>query len=303
VRPSISARRAAAPPVDANTEIAPTRSWVALNTMIAVNVLFVAYNALEAMHLFGGRPPSGMTTQQYAHQGALWLTVALFLLTVVVGSIFHGPIARHPKGRLVRALGMAWVGQGLVVALSTYGRIAIHIQHSGLSNLRIVGILGTTLVVAGVVMVGIKLRRDLPLSWLVTRQLEAFAITVVLFAITPTHYISARVNVARIERGELAPLLHMPAQSREIESAPVLIELLSHPDPIVREGVAALLERERITLHSDVEERSSFRERDLLAAHVSAELDAASERIRRASSTTTIDDEAAARMNDVALAH
>jgi hypothetical protein len=83
----------------------------------------------------------------------------------------------------------------------------------------------------------------------------------------------------------------------------VLLELLSHPDPTVREGVAALLERERVALHSDVEERSSFRERDLLAARVSAELDAASERIRRASSTTTIDDEAIARMNDVAFAH
>lgn len=57
------------------------------------------------------------------------------------------------------------MAQGLVLALGTYRRIAIHVAFSGLSDLRIVGILGTTLVVAGGVAVALKLRRRHTFTW------------------------------------------------------------------------------------------------------------------------------------------
>lgn len=49
---------------------------VARNTLAALNVLFFFYNALDAAYLLAGAPPTGMRTQQYAHQGAFWLTIA-----------------------------------------------------------------------------------------------------------------------------------------------------------------------------------------------------------------------------------
>ena len=141
------------------------------------------------------------------------------------------------------------------------------------------GILDTTLVVAGLVAVALKLRRRHTLTWLVRRQLDAFAVALVLYAVFPTHLVSARVNVARIENGEYCPVLHMFRQSTQPESAASLLPLLGHSDVRVRQGVAALLEHEREVLSHDVGAQASWRERDVATPRALRELDAAAPRI------------------------
>jgi hypothetical protein len=256
-------------------EATATGLLVARNALAALNVLFLLYNALDAAYLWAGAPPAGMRTQQYAHQGAFWLTIALVMCTGVIGVMFRGPLAHDLRAKTARTLAYAWMAQGLVLALGTYRRIAIHIAHSGLSDLRIVGILGTTLVVAGVVTVALKLKSRHTFTWLVRRQLDAFAITLVLYAVCPTHLVSARVNVARIEGGEYPPVLHMFRQSSQPESAAELLPLLHHSDVRVRQGVASLLEHEHEALAADVAKQGSWRERDVASRRTLARLDAA----------------------------
>jgi hypothetical protein len=229
-----------------------TAALVARNALVLMNAMFLLYNALDATCLWAGAPPKGVTTQIYAHQGAFWLTVALAMLTAVVGYFFRGALANDPNAKLQRVLGYAWMGQGVILALGTYRRIAIHVAYSGLSDLRIVGILGTTLVVAGMAMVALKLRRTRSFGWLVRKQLDAFAIALVVYSVTPTHLIASSVNVARIERGEYRPLVHMFRQSDSTESAAQLLPLLDHSDVRVRQGVAALLAEKREALRSEV---------------------------------------------------
>jgi hypothetical protein len=281
-------------------EATPTNLLVARNALGALNVLFLLYNALDAAYLWSGAPPAGMQTQQYAHQGAFWLTVALVMCTGVIGVMFRGPLSHDLRAKTARTLAYAWMAQGLVLALGTYRRIAIHIHHSGLSDLRIVGILGTTLVVAGVVAVALKLRSRLTFTWLVRRQLDALAVAVVFYAVFPTHLVSARVNVARIEGGEYPPVLHMFRQSSQPESAAELIPLLHHPDLRVRQGVAALLETERSALEHEVSTQTSWRERDVASRRTLAALDAAAPEI---ASTLGDVDRAAAREVLLALSH
>jgi hypothetical protein len=283
------------------TEAAPqvadatsTGLLVARNALGALNVLFLLYNALDAVYLWTGAPPAGMQTQKYAHQGAFWLTVALVMLTGVIGVMFKGALAHDARAKLARTLAYAWMAQGLVLALGTYRRIAIHIGFSGLSDLRIVGILGTTLVVAGVVAVALKLRRRHTFTWLLRRQLDAFAITLVIYSVFPTHLVAARVNVARIENGEYRPVLHMFRQSTQPESAASLVPLLHHSDLRVRQGVAALLERERESLREDVDAQGSWRERDLASRRALTALDAAAPEM--ATVLGTVDREAARRV-------
>jgi hypothetical protein len=262
-------------------EAAPTSLLVARNALGALNVLFLLYNALDAAYLWTGAPPAGMRTQQYAHQGAFWLTVALVMCTGVIGVMFRGALAHDARARVSRTLAYAWMAQGLVLALGTYRRIAIHIGNSGLSDLRIVGILGTSLVVAGVFAVALKLRHKRTFTWLVRRQLDAFAVTLVLYAAFPTHLVSARVNVGRIEGGEYRPVLHMFRQSTQPESAAELAPLLRHRDVRVRQGVAALLEHERATLATEVNAQTSWRERDVASRRTLRALDAAGPEIAR----------------------
>jgi hypothetical protein len=267
-----------------------TNMQIARNTLVLLNVMFLGYNALDAACLWAGVPPKGITTQAYAHQGAAWLTVALAMLTVVVGYLFRGPLASDPKARLARILSYVWMGQGLVLAIGTYRRIGMHIGYGGLSDLRIVAILGTTLVVVGMGLVLMKLVRTRSFGWLVRRQLDAFAATFVLYAIFPTHLLSAHVNVARIQQGELRPTLHMFRQAKETESATVLLPLLHHEDVRVRQGTAALLMEKRQALAASVAGESSFRQRDLSERRTLEALDAAGPDITAALGSATKED-------------
>jgi len=259
----------------ATSEVASmTNLLVARNALIALNAIFAAYNALDVANLWAGSPPSGMSTQVYAHHGAIWLTVALAMMSAVVSALFRGPVATDPNGSLARTLGWIWLAQGVLLATGTYRRIGIHIATSGLSSLRIAGILGTTVVVIGVGLVAYKLFARRSMMWLVRRQLDAFALAVVVFAIAPTHLISARVNVERIEHGEYRPLVHISEQASEVESAAALLPLLRHPDVRVRQGVAAHLRHERIQLSVDHVQRSPLLVRDVVSVRTAVKLDA-----------------------------
>lgn len=258
LRPAIIMPRSieAAPAIG---EAAPVAMSIARNALVMLNVIFLAYNALDAAYLWSGSPPAGMRTQQYAHEGAFWTTVALVMLTVVVGVMFRGALAHDARAKLARKLAFVWCAQGAILAAGTYRRIAIHIGKSGLSDLRIVGILGTTLVVCGVALVAWKLHRQRSFIWLVRRQLDAFALTVFFYAVFPTHLVSAKVNVARIQAGEYRPAMHMFRQAHSEESAAAVLPLLDHPDVRVRQGVAVLLDEERETLHTHAAPRWRLR--------------------------------------------
>ncbi len=282
LRPAIRlAKGSESEAVHSHAEATPTALLVARNALVGLNALFLGYNALDARYLWSGSPPEGMHTQQYAHQGAFWLTVALLMLTAVASVMFRGALAHDARAKNVRTLAWVWAAQGLVLGLGTYRRIAIHIAKSGLSDLRIVGILGTTLVVTGVVLAMWKLRRRKTFTWLLRRQLDAFAWIAIVYALTPTHLLSARVNVGRIQRGEYRPVLHAFRQSHETESAAAFLPLLGHPDLRVRQGIAALLSDEREHLRAGNAGQKSWREKDIASRRALAALEGAGPRIDR----------------------
>jgi hypothetical protein len=236
---------------------------IARNALVAVNVLFFGFNALDVAYLWAGSPPPGTDTQHYAHSGTFWLTIALSMTTATIGVLFRKELAFDPRAKLARVLACVWVGQSFILALGAFRRIAMHVERSGLSDLRIVGILGTTLVCVGLALVLVKVFRLRTFAWLVRRQLDALAITLVLYAALPTHLISAKVNVARIQKGEYRPVLHMFAQGRHAESAPELLPLLSHSDARVRQGIAALLLETTTKLEAEQTESTRWTQKDL----------------------------------------
>jgi len=237
---------------------AAARLALARNGMIALNVLFLGYNALDAVYLWGGRAPSGVTHTEYAHAGTAWLTVAFALSTIVLGAVFRGPIEHDPRGKLARELAYAWAGQNLILAAGTFRRIMMYIEYSGLTELRIVGILGTSLATLGLVIVVVKLARHRTMLWVLRRQLDALAIAVAVYLVTPTGMLAMRYNVARIADDQYRPLLHLYEQPIRPEAVPELLPLLGHPDPAVREGVAVILAVQREQLAADEAAASSW---------------------------------------------
>jgi len=252
---------------------------VARNALVPLNVVFFVYNALDATYLWAGAPPPGVSEQQYAHEGAAWLTLALALLTVVVGVMFRGSLAHDPRGRMARVLAFGWLAQGLVLALGTFRRLAIHITTSGLSNVRILGMFGTAVVALGLVLVGVKLSKRLSFMWLLRRQLDALVLALLLFSILPTHRISAPVNVSRVMAHEYQALVNIEEQASAAESAAALLPLLDHDDERIRRGVAALLLDERDAIRKVSSARYRWRDRDLATAQAGRDLEAASSRL------------------------
>ncbi|MBS2014190.1 MAG: DUF4173 domain-containing protein [Deltaproteobacteria bacterium] len=264
---------------DTTLECTPRGLRMARNALLPLNVVFLAYNALDAAYLWAGAPPPNMTERQYAHEGAAWLTVAIVVLNVAVGVMFRGALAHDPQAKRVRVLAYAWLGQGLVLALGTFRRLSIHIATSGLSNLRILGIFGTALVTFGIVLVGMKLTRQRSFTWLVRRQLDALALATLTFSLLPTHRVSAPVNVSRAMAHEYQALVNVEEQAAEPESAVHLLPLLDHDDERIRRGVAALLLNERDALRAQAKKSQRWADRDLASAMALRGLEAATPRL------------------------
>jgi hypothetical protein len=225
-------------------ELVPQASIItARNTLLALNALFLAVNALDAVSLWAGKPPAGLGFTEYAHRGTAWLTVALLLSTVVLGVIFRGAFHHDPAARNVRLLAYGWAAQNVVLALGTFRRIQLYVDVSGLTEARILGIFGTTLVVVGLVLSIRMVAKKRTAAWLVHRQTDAFALFLVAFVATPTEALATSFNVSRISQGQYAPLLHVVEKTSSPESIAPLLPLLSHPDPIVADGVGAMLAR------------------------------------------------------------
>ncbi len=229
----------------------------ARNVLAALNLLFLAYNGLDAIYLWAGRLPRGVGHTEYAHRGAGWLTVAMLLATVVLGVLFRGATATDPRAKWQYRLAYGWAAQNVVLAAGTFRRIQMYVDFSGLTQLRIVGIVGTILTVVGLVLIVVKLARGKTMLWLVRAQLDALGIALVLFVASPTEGLSTQFNVSRIRTGELRPLLHFFLQPTSAEVIPALVPLLDHPDVSVRCGVASLI----------LMEASTLRDQDSAATH------------------------------------
>jgi hypothetical protein len=223
---------------------APTGSAVALsrNLFIGVNLLFLAYNALDAIYLWAGTPPPGIDHTTYAHRGTAWLTVSLLMATLVLGFVFRGGMnARTAETRLVRTLGLVWAVQNIILAAGTFRRIEMYIDDSGLTVLRCLGIAGVLVVAAGFGLIIKKVVNRHTALWLLRSQFDVFVLALVVWTVLPIDTIVWSFNVARIEAGEERPLLHLFKQGVSAEGVVPLAALLDHPDPMIAQGVAARL--------------------------------------------------------------
>lgn len=263
------------------TDMAPAALHLALarNVLIALNALFLGYNALDAVYLWGGHAPSGVNHTEYAHAGAAWLTVAFVLSTIVLGALVRGPTEHAAHGKLARRLAYVWAGQNFILAAGTFRRITTYIAYSGLTEQRIVGILGTVLTTFGLAIVVCKIARHRTMLWVMRRQLDALAVAVAVFVVTPTGAIAMRYNVARIEAAQYRPLLHLYEQPIRVEAIPALLRLLDHPDPVVREGVAVIAAGQRERLRGDDASATSWTDFEIARARARSALDDAAAHI------------------------
>lgn len=259
---------------------AALKARTALNTLVAVNVLFLIYNAIDANTLWiSGALPEGLSYSAYARQGTAWLTLALALTSLVLGAIFAGELNfLERSARPLRALAWIWLAQNLFLALGTCQRLRVYLDYNGLTRLRIVGAFGITLVVLGLMVVMIKVQGRRSFLWMLRRQTMAFALALLLLALTPLDLLCARTNTRRALAGQEAPLVQITTQAQSAEGLPELIPLLRHPKALVRQGVAAVLRRKQAEIEAQLSE--GWRGQEAAALSALAELAAFDDQLK-----------------------
>lgn len=224
------------PPTAATDLMNPCR-----NTLWSVIVLFTAYLVYEFLTLWFREFPVGFYYAGYAHAGAAWLTAALALATFVLSAIFHGPILNDPRLNQLKRLAWVWSALNLLLAMTVYNRLSIYVRFNGMTAMRIVGLFGTSTVVAGFGLVVWKIARRHSFRWLIQRQLWTLAAAVFLLSVTPVDWIVHQYNSRRILAGELAPAVQITEHHVDLSGWLVLHRLVHCEDEIIREGIRAHL--------------------------------------------------------------
>lgn len=211
------------------------------NTIWTVVVLFAGYLVFEFYTMGFREFPVGFYYSGYAHQGAFWLTVALALATVLLSAMFRGSYLNDPRMPSLRRTAMFWAAENLLLAAAAFNRLAIYIQFNGMTRMRVVGILGICAVVAGFVLVIVKIWQQRNFHWVIRKQLVALAAAVIAYAVLPIDLWVNQFNVRQILRGNLAPSTQLAHHETSSLGYLAWLPLLDCPDPIIRDGVRGLL--------------------------------------------------------------
>jgi hypothetical protein len=225
------------------------------NTLATAIGLFAIYLAYEFHTLWTRDFPEGFYYAGYAHEGAAWLTVALALATLILSVVFSGRVLNDPRLPRLRVLAWIWSLQNLLLSLSVYNRLFIYIDFNGMTRMRIVGLFGITVVVAGFLLVVWKIARGNDFPWLIHRQMWALAVAIYLFALTPVDGIAAFYNVRRILNGDLSASMQIGVHKLDLEGILALPPLLDSSTPEIRDGVAALIADRYLQLQIDHQRR------------------------------------------------
>lgn len=225
------------------------------NTLVAAVVLFAIYLVFEFRTLWFRDFPEGFYYGGYAHQGAAWLTVALGLTTVILSVMFRGRPA--PTSRLARLRPLAWIWsvENLILAAAVYNRMWIYIQFNGMTRMRVVGLLGISAVVVGLVLMLRRLVRGHGFGWLVQRYLWTVALACLAYLVLPVDMLVHSYNARRVLAGDLPPVVQIVAHPIDSGGALVLPALLGSEDAIIRQGIQAMLADRHLAVAQEVQEQ------------------------------------------------
>lgn len=149
-------------------------------SLVLFNVLFALQSGLDLTYLWGGASlPNGMTYAHYAHRGAYPL-IATALLAAGFVLIAMRPGGPAEQSGLIRPLVLAWIGQNVLLVISSIFRLDLYVAAYSLTYLRLAAFIWMLLVAAGLILMLIQIKLQKPNSWLITAN--AISLTLVLYA-------------------------------------------------------------------------------------------------------------------------
>jgi hypothetical protein len=156
-----------------------------LRSLILFNVMFAIQTVLDLVFLWGNaRLPSGISYADYAHRGAYPLIVtALLAAAFVLAAMRPGGAAE--KSEIIRPLVYLWVGQNVMLVISSMLRLDRYMEIYLLTGWRIAALIWMLLVAIGLVLI---------VTRIILKQSNGWLVRMNLISLTATLYICSLVN-------------------------------------------------------------------------------------------------------------
>jgi hypothetical protein len=164
-------------------------------SLILFNALFALQSTLDLTYLWAGASlPNGMSHAEYAHRGAYPLIVTA-LLAAGFALIAMRPGGPAENSRLIRPLVLAWIGQNILLVISSIFRLDLYIAAFSLTYLRLAAFIWMGVVAIGLVLMLIQIVRRKPTSWLLAANTISLALVLYGCCFLNVPWLVAHYNV------------------------------------------------------------------------------------------------------------
>jgi hypothetical protein len=166
-----------------------------VRSLVLFNALFAVQSALDVAYLWGGLAlPAGMSYASYAHRGAYPLIVTALLAGAFVLAAMR-PGTGIERSRPVRVLVFLWIGQNVLLVLSSMLRLDLYVGAYSLTEWRCAAFVWMLLVAAGLVLLVARIALDRSNSWLVWGNAAVLAVTLYVCSLVDFPEVIAQFNV------------------------------------------------------------------------------------------------------------
>lgn len=162
-------------------------------SLILFNLIFATQTVLDLHYLWSGAAlPDGMTHAEYAHRGAYPL-VATALLAGAFALACRPFATFDPR---LKALLFVWIGQNVLLVISSLYRLDLYVDSYGLTYLRAYAAIWMGLVAAGLVSVVWQIARTRSNRWLIAVNTGLLLATLYACAFVNFAHLIAAHNLA-----------------------------------------------------------------------------------------------------------
>ncbi|HEY0909862.1 MAG TPA: DUF4173 domain-containing protein, partial [Bradyrhizobium sp.] len=166
-----------------------------LRSLILFNALFALQSALDLTYLWGGASlPNGMSNAEYAHRGAYPLIVTA-LLAAGFALMAMRPGGPAENSRWIRPLVLAWIGQNILLVISSILRLDLYIAAFSLTYLRLAAFIWMGLVAIGLALMLVQITGRKSTMWLFNANAISLALTLYGCCFLNAPWLVARYNV------------------------------------------------------------------------------------------------------------
>ena len=166
-----------------------------LRSLLVFNVLFAVQTVLDVTYLWGGVAlPHGMTYASYAHRGAYPL-IATALLAAAFVVVTMQPGRDAERSPTIRALVFLWVGQNVLLVVSSILRLDLYVEVYSLTYWRVAAFIWMMLVAAGLILIVARIALGRSNSWLVAMNAGSLALALYICCFINFPQLIANYNV------------------------------------------------------------------------------------------------------------